>query len=775
MISIVIPIYNAEKTLQQTLDSCYNSTYKNFEIIAVDDQSTDNTNTIIWSNKDHLRIFNTKDINKKGIVAALNLGISEAKGDFIARLDADDYIHPRRLEKQISEFLKNPELLLCSTDAFIIDENGINSNYSILSAQEINELDFKCCIVHPSVMFKKDFFVTHNLQYDPEFEYCEDYDLWMRLRNVATGNYYKRIEEPLLYYRVNNKERISCKHSDIQKQKSKEIRKKYNIKPYLSIINLGDENLLRKEVSNRDFNYEIISPNEEPQGKFIAYSKYENLPNRFEAQIQFLNKYKNFVGCGTFIDTGKNSFFYSPDPDIIENELLKGKIASEQTTFLYRHIIKYNPTDSYFDLLCNLLSHGMVTNLQQPLVKIENYSGIKNSDLRYKIEKARNAYKEIINIVQINITTEGNFSGVDRYLKTLEENYPPNVRCKRITFRASMDKLAIDSSDRDHIIIYYNTNKTQFEHLFDVIWDYTSYMFLNKRNLIVQSNCLNLFSLLTWLRRKVNFKHICMLHCVPYREVIRTNRDEYAKLEALFLDETKEFPEIPWHYDAINLSDHVILNTKDAENYYNRVGYSAPYSIISNGIEKIGNGYKEYKEGPFKFIFVGHSSPLKGLPQLLDVFNDVNKKYPIEIHWAGNTDPEILQIIHKKKLPIKSYGVLNPEDLNRLYQEVNCALIATACETCSYAAIEALSAELPIIATAAHGVKEIVENVGLLVEMNIRAEINKEMYKDAMIKVITDENLRREMSKRSAEKYKEYSKEKLLEDSINLYKNLLNS
>jgi glycosyltransferase involved in cell wall biosynthesis len=776
MISIVIPIFNAEKTLKYTLDSCLNQTYREFEIIAVNDQSTDGTEDILneYAKYKQIKIFNTKDINDKGIVAALNYGIKQASGEYIARIDADDLMSNVRLEKQIIPFQNNPELVLCSTDAFLIDEKNNPLNALLFSTSDISDLDYKCCIIHPSVMFRRNYFIENNLFYKKEFEYAEDYELWLHLRSIAKGNYYYHIPEQLISYRL-GKTNISSAHSKEQRQKAQSLFKLYNIKPYLSIINLGDENLLKENLGKTAaLNWEIISEKQKPQGKYIAYSKYENDPQRFEQQIQLLQSNNKLVACGTYINNGKNVFFYTSDSDTIENELLKGKIAIEQSTILFRNCLKEYRTNDYFGLLCNLMFYGAFTNVSKPLVKIEGYSGVLNSDFTSRIKRAKIAYKDIVNIVHINITSDGNFSGVDRYLKTMEENYPPNVRCKRITLKANPTKFELDNSNRDHVILRYNTTKTKLDHMQDLIWDNCSYMFQNKRNLIVQSNCFNLYTLINWIRQKVALKHVCMLHCVPYREVIRSDREAYAKLETLFFDETKEFAETAWHYDAVNTADYAIVNTEDAEFYYNRAGYSAPYSLIHNGIEKIGKGNRVYNgKEPFRFIFVGHSSPLKGFDQLLPVIKQVSQKHSIEVHWCGSADGTLRSKIEKSGLPIIIHGVLPPELLNKVYQEVDCALIATACETCSYAAIEALSAGLPIIATRAHGVKEIVENVGLLVDIDIHAIIKRDMYEDAMLKVIEDDELRKELSRRSEKAFVKYSKENLMKESLKLYRKLL--
>jgi glycosyltransferase involved in cell wall biosynthesis len=263
------------------------------------------------------------------------------------------------------------------------------------------------------------------------------------------------------------------------------------------------------------------------------------------------------------------------------------------------------------------------------------------------------------------------------------------------------------------------------------------------------------------------------MHCVPYREVIRFDKNKYAELETLFEDETQDFIDTPEHQLPLMLADYVILNTKDAEQYYNRCGYLTPYTVIHNGIESINNGYKKEKSDTFKFIFVGHSSPLKGFDQLLSVIEEVDKKHKIEILWAGAADQQLTDIIKSKNLPVTIFGVIPPIQLNQLYLQADAALIASACETCSYAAIEALSAGLPIIATKAHGVQEIVENVGILVDIDKKGILNKEQYIAAIEKVITDEEERKQMSNKSKNRYKTYSADKMVAKTVEFYKSII--
>lgn len=130
LISVVMPTYNCKKYVSQAIDSILNQTYQNFEFIIVDGHSTDGTELILndYSLKDK-RVKIIKD-ERKGIGAALKLGCSMAKGDYIARMDSDDIALPQRFEKEIEILRKNKELVLVSSSAIYIDERGDFMGYS---------------------------------------------------------------------------------------------------------------------------------------------------------------------------------------------------------------------------------------------------------------------------------------------------------------------------------------------------------------------------------------------------------------------------------------------------------------------------------------------------------------------------------------------------------------------------------------------------------------------------------------------------------------------
>ena len=769
-----MPVWNTPPLfLAKSIESCLQQTFQDFELIIVNDQSSEEVTKILeqFNVVPCIKVLNTP--TRLGLVASLNYGIEQAQGEYIARMDSDDIMMNNRLELQVKTLDNDSQLNLCAGDAVIINEKEQMIGSQLLSCDDLSQLNKHCCIIHSSVMWRKSYFDEYNLKYRREYdEGSEDYDLWFQFRNSVSPTY-QRIKTTLVNYRLwaNNKYKSAKKGINLQ------LFKEYNIQPYISVLYIGEkdkEDYILKSLKDGSIeNYEIINNVQNAKGKYVAFVKYSNTYNRLNTQSQFLDDHLNFVGIGSFIKTAKGQFFYTSEPHLIESELLKGHIVIEPGTFMVRTeamkaICNENDVQDDFKMFCKLLKYGRLGNYPQPLVECDNYKAIHHKDIVNRILYAKEAYKDIINIVQLNITSDGNISGVDRYLKTLEDNYPPNVRCTRITFIVS-NRMEW-KVDHQHSYIYYNA-KTKLESMYDMFWDNLGELFMNKHNLIVQSNCLNLYSLITYIRQKVNCKHICAMHCVPYREVIRYDRKKYKELNELYADTDKDFIETPAHIAALSLADHVILNTKDAEQYFNRVGFLTPYSVIYNGIESIGKGNPEEK---FRFIFVGHSSPLKGLDQLLPIIETLKDHHTFEVVWVGNADQKLTDIIKQKKLPIQIMGVISPTTLNELYKTCHAALIASACETCCYAAIEALSAGLPIIAPLSPGVTEIVDGAGLLVDIDSSGMINKSQYRDAMEKVMTDSNLRDELSAKSLAKAPTYSIDRLIDDSVKLYQRLLN-
>jgi glycosyltransferase involved in cell wall biosynthesis len=178
-ISVIIPIHNGEKTLERSLKSVIDQTYQDFEIITVLNNCTDNSESIC-------KKFNTKILycNEQGIVPALNTGLLNAQGKYIARQDADDYWYPEKLEKQFNFMLENPNTDILGTQIRILDKN-LNENKSQEKRPLDNDSIKKCLlnsmnvIAHPSVLFKKSIFLRTGF-YSDVYPFAEDYELWLK-------------------------------------------------------------------------------------------------------------------------------------------------------------------------------------------------------------------------------------------------------------------------------------------------------------------------------------------------------------------------------------------------------------------------------------------------------------------------------------------------------------------------------------------------------------------------------------------------------------------
>lgn len=205
-VSILMPVRNEEPYLQATLDSLYRQTLANWELVAVDDGSSDMTPRILAEAAEHdIRV---KVIRQEGggLVAALNAGLKTCRAPLLARLDGDDISHPRRLELQAAFLEDHPDtgLVACDFRHFprtglkqgMIDyeswQNGL-SGHSLI----IRDLFVESPFVHPSIMTRRT--IMENLGGYHDNSWPEDYDLWLRM--AAAGVQFARVPQTLLFWR----------------------------------------------------------------------------------------------------------------------------------------------------------------------------------------------------------------------------------------------------------------------------------------------------------------------------------------------------------------------------------------------------------------------------------------------------------------------------------------------------------------------------------------------------------------------------------------------
>lgn len=198
LISVIIPVHNLEKYLQEAIDSVLAQTYRHFEIIIVDDGSTDRSEEIIleYVRKQPDRIRHIAQQNQ-GAAAARNRGIEIAKGEWIAFLDGDDVWKPHKLERQLQIVRKRPGINFLSSFSEIYGQQGLVwKNSPSLANIKFELLLHGCFIILSTVLIKKE--LLHEEMFDKSFSAAHDLELFVRL---APKSCYYFINEPLIYYR----------------------------------------------------------------------------------------------------------------------------------------------------------------------------------------------------------------------------------------------------------------------------------------------------------------------------------------------------------------------------------------------------------------------------------------------------------------------------------------------------------------------------------------------------------------------------------------------
>lgn len=200
-VSVIMPVYNGDKYLREAVDSILSQTFTDFEFIIINDGSTDRTREILESYYDQrIRLVHQKNI---GISASLNKGINLARGEYIARMDADDISLPDRFLKQVSFLDLNPDITVCGTWLSFFNTSKTFQTWK--TSTNYNEVKcnllFGCDVAHPSVFIRKADIIKNKLFYKENFVCAQDYELWVR---ISAKLKITNIGEVLLKYRIHN-------------------------------------------------------------------------------------------------------------------------------------------------------------------------------------------------------------------------------------------------------------------------------------------------------------------------------------------------------------------------------------------------------------------------------------------------------------------------------------------------------------------------------------------------------------------------------------------
>jgi glycosyltransferase involved in cell wall biosynthesis len=205
-IGVLMPVYNVAPFIKESIQSILDQSFSDFELLIIDDCSTDETFNIIQSFQDNRIKLIRNDVNK-GLVYGLNLGLQLLQNDYIARMDGDDLCLPNRFEYQVLFMDANPEVVLCGTQAYWdeIGQDGVlgeSHKWDYPSSDEVIRVSllWSATFVHPSVIMRGDVIRRNHLTYDDSYTIaCEDWHMWVRLSRFGK---IANLNERLVRYRI---------------------------------------------------------------------------------------------------------------------------------------------------------------------------------------------------------------------------------------------------------------------------------------------------------------------------------------------------------------------------------------------------------------------------------------------------------------------------------------------------------------------------------------------------------------------------------------------
>lgn len=237
-VTVIIPCYNRESYIAETVESVLTQTYSNMELVVVDDGCTDNSRKILERYKDRIRILEHSGRLNKGQSAALNLGIRSTASDYVAFLDSDDLFVREKIEKQVQFLESNPEFGLVYSNGYFIHENGrrISRIYDGYHREDSdpNRVLLDCYFSLPTNALVRREVLSKAGYFDESFRSAQDHDLAIRIAEVAKIAY---LDEALFFYR-RHKDSISHRNAMLRWKNGFKILKKARLRYNYRLITL---------------------------------------------------------------------------------------------------------------------------------------------------------------------------------------------------------------------------------------------------------------------------------------------------------------------------------------------------------------------------------------------------------------------------------------------------------------------------------------------------------------------------------------------------------
>lgn len=362
--------------------------------------------------------------------------------------------------------------------------------------------------------------------------------------------------------------------------------------------------------------------------------------------------------------------------------------------------------------------------------------------------------KKQISIIEIDAHDARYQSGIATYFDVLRDGMPDNITTYSIVFHRSPDFHDIRMIDTGQELQIYHPLKFPFNSLFSAVVAYMMPKLRTMPNLIVKSDCLSCEGLAYMIKSNIFCKTVGVLHCQP----AMNNAPGFMPADPYF-----------------NM-DHIILVADNGRKYMDYWKCVRPFSVIYNGVDKPKIKKQKPRDGVFRFIFANGFAPHKGFAKIIPAIRQVSKKHKLEVMVLGGIAHEDEALLNEiEDLPITRMGLVSDiEKIHECYERADCALFASRSEACSFAGIEAMAYNLPIVSTNESGMVEMFGPAALFVEMGPECDINPSQYAAAMTRVIEDKALRTRMAVTGYSRFiQKYTRKKMLNDTIALYESLI--
>lgn len=224
LVSVVMATFNeTPEMIRNAIESIVQQTYQNWELHILDDSTREETRNTIDSYNSDSRVVIHRFNERLGFIKSLNKGLEYSRGDYIARMDGDDYSHPDRFEKEVQFLEYHHNVMVVGGQINIMDENGLITSTRTYPRGGIKLFLFSCIrnpLAHPTIMMRREV-VDMGYRYDDTLRMSEDLDLWLRLMN--DGYHVANIPETVIDYRVMGNF-LEKRSSDTQREVMAQVR-----------------------------------------------------------------------------------------------------------------------------------------------------------------------------------------------------------------------------------------------------------------------------------------------------------------------------------------------------------------------------------------------------------------------------------------------------------------------------------------------------------------------------------------------------------------------